>query len=574
VVGVAALVLGLAVAAALALRSGPIDLTLSELDARLAGGEVTALTLQERAGIAAVELADGSLAETTYPEGFSPTLVEDALAADVAVTVERGTGSSAGVVGARMGLLLGVGLLVLLLVRGQLRGVLPGTRHRQATPPTTRFADVAGADEVTEELREVVAYLRDPEQFAHLGARAPKGVLLVGPPGTGKTLLARAVAGEADVPFFALSGSDFIEKFVGVGASRVRGVFDAARRSHRAIVFIDELDAVGKRRGDGTTGNDERENTLNQLLVEMDGFDASQIVVLAATNRPDTLDSALTRPGRFDRQVTVGPPDRGGREAILRLHLADRPLGAVDLAGVARRTPGFTGADLANLVNQAALAAGRDAATTIEQRHVDAAIATVMLGPERRSIEVLQRDREIAAWHEAGHTVAALLEPQAMDPAGVSIVPRGHAGGVTWMTGDDHQFLLAPQARAQLVVSMAGRAAEELIYGAAYSQGASGDLRAATDLATRMAAEYGMSDVVGPVFIAEDDRHLGETADVLRRAVRGLLVDALAQARTLLGANRPLLTAIADQLLEHETLDAGALRAIADTALEGAPLAG
>jgi cell division protease FtsH len=544
-------------------RVEPREVTLSELHLLLESGEVSQLTLRDRRHVADVELADGTLAITSYPEGFAPALVEDAIAADVAVEVTEGPSPSASGVAGRVLTFVLVGLVVFLLLRWRLGpSAFPGARHKQAAPPSTRFTDVAGAEEITAELREVVEYLRAPDRFAHLGARAPKGVLLVGPPGTGKTLLARAVAGEAEVPFFALAGSDFIEKFVGVGAARVRTVFDAARKAGRAIVFIDELDAVGKRRGGGLTTNDERENTLNQLLVEMDGFASSEIVVLAATNRPDTLDTALTRPGRFDRQVTVGAPDRGGREAILRLHLADRPLGHVDLAQAARRTPGFTGADLANLVNQAALAAARDGSERIDQRHLDDAIATVMLGPERRSMEVLQRDREITAWHEAGHTVAAMVSPHAMDPAGVSIVPRGHAGGVTWMTGDDHQFLLAPQARAQLAVAMAGRAAEELVYGAAYTQGASGDLRSATDLATRMAAEFGMSELVGPVHISEDDRRHGESADLVRRAVRQLLVEALDDARRLVVEHRELLTAIADALLEDETLDAAELTAI------------
>jgi cell division protease FtsH len=557
----AVLVTGLGVVvAAQAQRPAPAEMGLSELDARLAAGEVAILNLDERRHVAEVELADGTAARVSYPTDYAATLVGEALAGDAEVTVEGGAGTPPAAALARIIAILLVGLVVFLLVRHRMGGVMPGNRHRAAEPPGTRFADVAGADEITAELREVVEYLREPDRFAHLGARAPKGVLLVGPPGTGKTLLARAVAGEAGVPFFALSGADFVEKFVGVGASRVRNVFGAARKAGRAIIFIDELDAVGKRRGGGVSSNDEREQTLNQLLVEMDGFAASEIVVLAATNRPDTLDSALTRPGRFDRQVAVGAPDRGAREAILRLHLSDRPVGEVDHVAVSRRTPGFTGADLANLVNQAALAAARETAETIEQRHLDAAIATVMLGPERRSIEVLQRDREITAWHEAGHTVAAMVQPHAMDPAGVSIVPRGHAGGVTWMTGDDHQFLLAPQARAQLVVAMAGRAAEELIYGASYTQGASGDLRSATDLATRMAAEWGMSELVGPVHIGEDERHGGETADLLRRAVRGLLVEALDAARVLVAEHRDLLAAVADALLEAESLDAAELR--------------
>jgi cell division protease FtsH len=553
-----------AVAVVLALgQAAPARLSLSEMEGSLASGDVRQVTLDDRSRVATLELADGGAATVAYPEGYGEVLVQQALEHGVDVGVEQGPANPAGAVLLRLLPLLLIGGLVFLVVRQRVNvGPFGVSRAKPATIPATRFGDVAGADEAAAELAEVVSYLSDPDRFRHLGARAPKGVLLFGPPGTGKTLLARAVAGEAGVAFFALSGSDFVEKFVGVGASRVRSVFDKARKAGRAIVFIDELDAVGKSRGVSVNSNDEREQTLNQLLVEMDGFDASEIVVLAATNRPDTLDAALTRPGRFDRQITVGLPDRAGREAILRLHFAGRPLADVDVAALSRRTPGLTGADLANVVNQAALAAARAGADVIGQRHVDDAVATVTLGRERRSAEVLERDRLITAWHEAGHTVAALMQPEAADPAGVSIVPRGHAGGVTWMNGDDHQFLLAPQARAQLAVAMAGRAAEELIYGAAYSQGAAGDLRSATDLATRMAADYGMSPLVGPVHIPDDQRQVGETADLLNRAVKQLLVEALDAARAVVEAHRLLLDAIARDLLEHETLDADQLAAI------------
>jgi cell division protease FtsH len=560
---------GLAVVAAVVVlgvalpRNPTAEVSLGVMEQQLADGDVTRLVLDERNGIAEVELSGGILERTAYPTGYAEGLARRALRSGAEVEVVRPAMSAGDGFFAALPVLLALGL-VLFLFRGRLGmgATFGGTRGRQSEVPDTRFADVAGATEATSELQEVVEYLKDPDRYAHLQARAPKGVLLVGAPGTGKTLLARAVAGEAGVPFFALSGSDFVEKFVGVGASRVRKVFDLARKAERAIVFIDEIDAVGKRRGASLNSNEERENTLNQLLVEMDGFAASEIVVLAATNRPDTLDPALTRPGRFDRQITVAAPDRAGREAILRLYLADRPAQAVDLEAVSRRTPGFTGADLANLVNQAALAAAREDAAEITMAHVEDAIATVMIGRERRSAEVLQRDREITAWHEAGHTVAALVQADAADPAGVSIIPRGHAGGVTWMNGDDHQFFLAPQAHAQLAVAMAGRAAEELVYGAAYSQGASGDLRSATDLATRMAADYGMSPVVGPVHIPEEQRHTGESADLLQRAVRQLLTEALERARVLLADHRDLLDAIAAELLDRETLDAGDLAQI------------
>ena len=537
------------------------EISLAELDAALESGGVEEVVVDEAAQAAEVTLAGGRIVEAAYPDGFADALVTQALSADVEVSVAQTSVSSAGLLRV-VPLLVVAALMVLLfvLVRSRVGGGGPGGNGgRPSTVPPTRFDDVAGVEEASAELEEVVSYLSDTEDFVRLGARAPKGVLLVGPPGTGKTLLARAVAGEAGVAFFALSGSDFVEKFAGVGASRVRKVFANARKAGRAIVFIDELDAVGKQRGGSLNSNDEREGTLNQLLVEMDGFRGSDVVVLAATNRADTLDSALTRPGRFDRQIVVAAPDRAARRAILELHLGDRPVDDVDVDALARRTPGLTGADLANLVNQAALAAARQGASSIGHNHMDEALATVTLGRERKSAEVLERDREITAWHEAGHTVIAMVHPDAADPAGVSIVPRGHAGGVTWSNGDDHQLLQVPQARAQLAVAMAGRAAEEHVYGSAYTQGASGDLRSATALAGRMAADYGMSPLVGPVHIPEDQRHAGEGADLLRRAVRELLVEALDEARALVEQHPALLGAVTEALLEHETLDSNAL---------------
>ena len=327
----------------------------------------------------------------------------------------------------------------------------------------------------------------------------PRGFLLVGPPGTGKTLLARAVAGEAGVPFYSAAGSDFSEMFVGVGAARVRDLFAKAKKTG-GIVFLDEIDSVGRARNGNAPGggaNDERESTLNALLVEMDGFSKeNNVVIVAATNRPDILDPALTRAGRFDRQVTVAPPDRRGRTRLLDLYAKDRSMGPdVDFVALARRTPGLTGADICNLVNQAALEAARGKRGVINSGDFDEALATVVMGRARKSAIVTDRDREVTAWHEAGHTVAALVLPDANDPVQVTIVPRGPAGGVTWMGGDDNSFLTRSQARAQLVVALGGRAAEELLLDGDFTQGASGDLQSATGLATQMVTKWGMSNM-------------------------------------------------------------------------------
>jgi cell division protease FtsH len=341
-------------------------------------------------------------------------------------------------------------------------------RGEQVQVPSTRFADVAGVDEAVDTFRELVAYLRDPEPFRAAGADLPHGYLLVGPPGTGKTLLARAVAGEAGVPFFAIGASEFVESYVGVGAARVRTLFDRARGVPAAIVFVDELDAIGRSRAaHAAPGNEERESTLNQLLVEMDGFsDAGSVVVLAATNRPDILDAALLRPGRFDQQIAVPVPDRPGRARILSLYLERRSVaGDVDVAPYSRRTAGFTGADLANLVNTAALMAVRAGTGVITTAQLDEALATVALGPARRSAVVAEQDRRITAWHETGHALVGLWLEDAEEPISVSIVPRGPAGGVTWFPGHDAPFMTRRQAKAQLAVSMAGRAAEELLLG-------------------------------------------------------------------------------------------------------------
>jgi cell division protease FtsH len=435
----------------------------------------------------------------------------------------------------------------------------------QVEVPPTRFSDVAGLDEVVESLTELVDYLKNPEKYQSAGVDLPRGFLLVGPPGTGKTLLARAVAGEAGVPFFAIGASEFVESYVGVGAARVRALFDRAREAGSAIVFIDELDAIGRSRSSHSVpGNEERESTLNQLLVEMDGFATSaSVVVLAATNRPDILDHALLRPGRFDRQIAVPNPDRRGRTRILDLYLHRRHVAPdVDPEVLSRRTAGFSGADLANLVNTAALLAVRAGKDSISTRELEEALATVTLGPARKSAVVAAEDRRISAWHEAGHALVGLWLEHATDPISVSIVPRGQAGGVTWFPGQDDMFLSRRQATAQLAVAMAGRAAEELLLGDDFTQGAAQDFRTATDLARRMVTEYGMGSM-GPGFVLPEETHIGVLAERVHASVQSLLEEALSCARDLLSSGRDILERVADRLLEEETLDGATLVALA-----------
>ncbi len=427
--------------------------------------------------------------------------------------------------------------------------------------PASRFVNVVGCDEVVDELSEIVDFLHDPTPFRAAGADIPRGFLLVGPPGTGKTLLARAVAGEAGVPFYAASGSDFTEMFVGVGAARVRDLFTKAKKTG-GIVFIDELDSVGRVRSGAISsgsGTDEREGTLNALLVEMDGFGKdANVIVVAATNRPDVLDPALLRAGRFDRQITVPAPDRRGRTALLELYAADRRLDpAVDLVGLARRMPGLTGADIANVVNQAALCAARDKREALVPGDFEEALATVMMGRARRSAVVPERDRNVTAWHEAGHAVVALALPNAHDPVQVTIVPRGSAGGVTWMGGDDHAFLTRSQARARLAVSLGGRAGEELLLDGDFTQGASGDLHSATALAARMVTEWGMS-ALGLAAMGPEHAEPG----LVRSEIDRLLGEALDTARRVLAEHRGLLESVVAELLDEETIDGERLAAM------------
>ncbi|MCS7256751.1 MAG: ATP-dependent zinc metalloprotease FtsH [Thermomicrobium sp.] len=446
--------------------------------------------------------------------------------------------------------------------------------------PTVTFDDVAGVDEAKEELREIVEFLKYPEKFAALGARIPRGVLLVGPPGTGKTLLSRAVAGEAGVPFFSISGSEFVEMFVGVGASRVRDLFDQAKRNAPCIVFIDEIDAVGRQRGAGLGGShDEREQTLNQILVEMDGFDSStNVIVLAATNRPDVLDPALLRPGRFDRQVVLDRPDLHGRLAILKVHTRGKPLESdVDLEDLARQTPGFSGADLENLVNEAAILAARRNKKTIGRRELYEAIDRVVAGPERKSRRISEREKLMTAYHEAGHALVARMLPHADPVHKVSIVARGMMGGYTRVLPEEDRFFWTKkQFEAQLAVFMAGLVAEELVF-QEISTGAANDIERATTLARRMVTEFGMSERLGPLAfgrkeeliflgreIAEQRNYSDQVAYEIDQEVRRLIDQAYRTAKDILMQHMDKLEKIATLLVEKETLEGHEIEALFD----------
>ena len=449
----------------------------------------------------------------------------------------------------------------------------------------TTFEQVAGADEEKEELREIVEFLKDPAKFNALGARIPKGVLLVGPPGTGKTLLARAVAGEADVPFFSISGSDFVEMYVGVGASRVRDLFEKAKKHSPAIVFIDEIDAVGRHRGAGMGGgHDEREQTLNQLLVEMDGFGANEgVIIIAATNRPDILDPALLRPGRFDRQVTVGYPDIKGREEILKVHAKGKPLGPdVDLAVIAQSTAGFTGADLENLLNEAALLAARKDKKAVTMQEVEEATVKVVVGTEKKSHKINDKEKKLTAYHEAGHAISTYyLEGQ--DPVHqISIIPRGMAGGYTMsIPKEDKSYTSKNDMLDNIVVLMGGRVAESLILGD-ISTGASNDIERASEIARKMVTKYGMSQTLGPVsyssgndevFLGRDFNHTKayseNVASQIDREVSEIIHQSYARTEEILRAHMDKLHLIAQKLIETEKMDGETFAALMADAPEG-----
>ncbi|MEM0986139.1 MAG: ATP-dependent zinc metalloprotease FtsH [Pseudomonadota bacterium] len=512
-----------------------------------------------------------------YDPDLGGALAEDG----VEVAYENGDGGSA--IGALLFNLLPVlviiGVLFFMMNRmqggggrgamsfGKSRARLLTEKHGRVT-----FDDVAGVDEAKEELQEVVEFLKDPAKFQRLGGKIPKGALLVGPPGTGKTLIARAVAGEANVPFFTISGSDFVEMFVGVGASRVRDMFEQAKRSAPCIIFIDEIDAVGRSRGAGLGGgNDEREQTLNQLLVEMDGFEANEgIIIIAATNRPDVLDPALLRPGRFDRQVTVGNPDIIGREKILKVHMRNVPLAKdVSAKTISRGTPGFSGADLANLVNEAALLAARRGKRVVAMIEFEDAKDKVMMGPERRSMVMSDDEKALTAWHEAGHAIVALKVPKADPVHKATIIPRGRAlGMVMQLPQDDKLSMSKIEMTSRLAIMMGGRVAEELRFGDEnVTAGAASDIQQATRLARAMVTRWGFADAVGPVDYGEDQgevflgqqlvqsSHVSEeTSQKIELEVRDLIQTGMDDARRIMTEYRDEWSAIAEGLLEYETL--------------------
>ncbi len=443
------------------------------------------------------------------------------------------------------------------------------------------FADVAGIDEAKDEVDEIIAFLKDPKKFRRLGGRIPKGVLLMGPPGTGKTLLARAVAGEAGVPFFSISGSDFVEMFVGVGASRVRDLFEQGKKHAPCIIFIDEIDAVGRHRGAGMGGgHDEREQTLNQLLVEMDGFDANDgVIIVAATNRPDVLDPAILRPGRFDRRIVVPRPDVRGREQIFRVHTRKVPLAPdVDLEVIARGTPGFAGADLENLVNEAALLAARQDKDVVSMGDFELAKDKVLMGVERKNMVISESEKRVTAWHEAGHTLAGMMIPGNDPVHKVTIIPRGPALGVTMnLPVEDRHTLSRQQALGRIAMMMGGRVAEQIVFGEV-TTGASNDIKKATATARSMVCDYGMSDKLGPVALGHDEdqpflgRDFGgaargyseQTAVDIDAEVRRLITEQESLARRVLDENRAALDRLAESLLERETLDSEEIQACID----------
>lgn len=454
-----------------------------------------------------------------------------------------------------------------------------------------RFNDVAGCDEEKEEMQELIEYLKNPKKFAKMGARIPKGVLMVGQPGTGKTLLAKAVAGEAEVPFYSISGSDFVEMFVGVGASRVRDMFKRAQATAPCIIFIDEIDAVGRQRGTGLGGgHDEREQTLNQLLVEMDGIqDNSGVVIVAATNRPDVLDPALLRPGRFDRQITVSLPDRKGREAILKVHARNKKLdNSVDLGALAKRTPGFSGADLENVLNEAAILAVRESAEVITMNHLDEAIDRVIGGPAKKSKVYSEREKRLVAYHEVGHTIIGLKLESSDMVQKVTIIPRGQAGGYNLMTPREEKFMLTKtDLSARITGLLGGRVAEDIVFNE-ISTGASSDIERATKIAREMVMSYGMSDLGpiqyehsgGNVFLGRDysnsSNYSGQIAFEIDKEVRRIIDEAYDHAKRLIQENRELMDRLVDALLEFETLTAENIQNIVEGRAynESAPVEG
>ena len=554
------------------------DLTYSEFRTAVLDGRVQDIEIDNNNGDIDGELEDGTLFTTTGPvDGGIPD--EDLrILRDQGVEVSYVTPSPSFIAAILpyiivFGLFIGFFIWMQRRAQGQMSGVM-NIGKSKAKPydterPGTTFDDVAGYEGVKQEITEVVDFLRHPEKFAEIGARIPKGVLLVGPPGTGKTLIARAVAGEAGVPFLSVTGSDFMEMFVGVGASRVRDLFQTAKKMGKAIIFVDEIDSIGRKRGAGLGGgHDEREQTLNQMLSEMDGFEATEgIVMMAATNRPDILDPALLRPGRFDRQVVVPLPESEERLAILKVHCKSKRLAAdVDLNTVAKGTPGMSGADLANLVNEAALYAVREGDDEIHNRHFDMARDRVLMGQRRESMALSDQEKEVIAYHEAGHAVCAAVLPHADPVHKVTILPTGMALGVTQQLPEERHIYRQDYIEDSLVVRMGGRIAEEVVYGV-YSTGANNDLTGATDLATKMVREWGMSERVGPqawsggnqVFLGESmmasKEYSDDTARVIDEEVERILREQQQRCRDTLHENRNGLDLVARALLERETID-------------------
>tara|TARA_Y100000590_G_scaffold143486_1_gene164939 strand:+ start:3077 stop:4882 length:1806 start_codon:yes stop_codon:yes gene_type:complete len=544
---------------------------------RVAASEVAEILVDNQTGRIEFIDGEGTSYATTGPLELS--IDDRRLLADSGAAVHFET-PQPGFFQTWLPLLLPVGLIILFFVwinrraQGQMSGMMSIGRSRAKTysteRPGTTFDDVAGYEGVKQEIREVVDFLKDTEKFAEIGARVPKGVLLVGPPGTGKTLIARAVAGEAGVPFMSVTGSDFMEMFVGVGASRVRDLFESARKMGRAIIFIDEVDSVGRKRGAGLGGgHDEREQTLNQMLSEMDGFEGSEgIVMLAATNRPDILDPALLRPGRFDRQVVVPLPELDDRRQILDVHVKGKQMdNDVDLDLVARGTPGMSGADLANLVNEAALIAVRNGEDSIRADHFESARDRTLMGQKRESMALTPDEKEAIAYHEAGHALCAAVLPTADPLHKVTIIPSGMALGVTMQLPEEERHIHRQDyLEDSLVVMMGGRLAEDLVFGVG-STGASNDLVRATEIARKMVREWGMSDRVGPmawgsqgqVFLGDDLMHTrdysDDTARVIDEEVQRILTDQEDRCRKLLTDHRNALDLIARSLLEHETIN-------------------
>ena len=558
--------------------NAPENSTFSEFQTQINQGLVTEATIKEQSNTVEYKLAnDDSLFQTDYPEGFEGEIFKLLIDQNIVLNTDTEPAGMQDYFIAFLPWIFLAGFMFFMFsqVRSNGNQIMQFGKSKakelDEESPKVTFKDVAGAEEAKEELEEIKEFLKSPEKFNKLGAKIPKGVLLVGPPGTGKTLLAKAVAGESNVPFFSISGSDFVEMFVGVGASRVRDLFKKAKESSPAIIFIDEIDAVGRMRGAGLGGgHDEREQTLNQLLVEMDGFEANQgVILMAATNRPDVLDPALLRPGRFDRQVIVDRPDLNGRTQILKVHAADKPIAKnVSLETIAKQTPGFTGADLANLLNEAALLAARKSKKTISNLDIENSIDRVLAGPEKKSQILTEEEKLIIAYHETGHALVGWALPNADPIHKVTIIPRGRALGYTQALPDSEKYLTSKaELKDRLAMLMGGRVAEELIF-ADPTTGASNDIEKATEIARRMVMEFGMSEKLGPmlygkgtneVFLGRDygrqQDYSDEVASSIDEEVKSLLSDAHIIAGKILGKFKKQMEDMVKVLMEKETID-------------------